>query len=38
MLTGQAGADTFVYVTGGGADTIADFSHAQGDKIDLTGV
>src|SRR6185436_4931083 len=37
-LTGQAGADTFVYVTGGGADFVIDFSHAQGDKIDLTGV
>src|SRR5439155_14078985 len=32
------GADTFVYVTGGGADTITDFNHGEGDKIDLTGV
>ena len=24
--------------TGGGADTIMDFSHADGDKIDLRGV
>jgi Ca2+-binding RTX toxin-like protein len=38
MLTGEGGADTFVYVTGGGADTVTDFSRAQGDKIDLTGV
>ena len=43
VLTGQGGADTFVYAVDsvthhGGADTIADFSHAQGDKIDLTGV
>jgi len=37
-LTGQAGADTFVYVTGGGADIVTDFSQPQGDKIDLTGV
>ncbi len=36
-FTGQGGADTFVYSSGGAADTIADFSHGQGDKIDLTG-
>ncbi|MDE2378885.1 cadherin-like domain-containing protein [Bradyrhizobium sp.] len=38
ILTGGNGADTFVYATGGGADTVTDFSHAQGDKIDVTGV
>ena len=37
-LTGGANADTFVYATGGGADTIADFNQGDGDKIDLTGV
>jgi len=40
-LTGGAGADRFVYTgtadspVGAGADRIADFSHAQGDRIDL---
>ena len=38
VLTGGLGGDTFVYVTGGGADTISDFNHGEGDKIDLTGV
>ena len=37
-LTGGSGADTFVYKDGHGQDTITDFSLAQGDKIDLTGV
>ena len=37
-LTGGLGADTFVYSNGGGADTITDFSHAQGDRIDLSGL
>ena len=37
-LTGGAGADTFVYATGGGADFITDFNHGQGDRIDVTGV
>jgi VCBS repeat-containing protein len=37
-LTGGADADSFIYANGGGADVITDFSHAQGDKIDLTGV
>jgi VCBS repeat-containing protein len=37
-LTGGTDADTFVYENGGGADVITDFSHVQGDKIDLTGV
>ena len=37
-FTGQAGANTFVHVTGGGADIIDRFSQPQGDKIDLTGV
>jgi VCBS repeat-containing protein len=36
-LLGNGGADTFVYVSGGGADFIGDFSHAQADKIDLSG-
>ena len=35
-LTGGAGSDTFVYSPGYGTDTITDFAHAQGDKIDLT--
>ena len=40
-LSGGAGADTFLYagtihsLVGAGADRITDFSHAQGDKIDL---
>src|SRR5205807_9679175 len=37
-LTGGLGADVFIYGTGGGADTITDFSHSQADRIDLTGV
>ena len=38
-LYGQAGADTFVLDTiGKGVDTIADFSKAQGDKIDISDV
>jgi Ca2+-binding RTX toxin-like protein len=37
-LTGGTGADIFVYAVGGGADFITDFSHAQGDRIDVTGV
>lgn len=35
-LTGGAGSDTFVYATGYGADTVTDFSHADGDRIDLS--
>jgi Ca2+-binding RTX toxin-like protein len=41
MLSGGAGADRFVYIgtadspVGAGADRITDFSHAQGDRIDL---
>ncbi|MGK9233641.1 calcium-binding protein [Inquilinus limosus] len=41
-LTGGAGADRFVYggtihsPVGAGADRITDFSHAQGDRIDLS--
>jgi Ca2+-binding RTX toxin-like protein len=37
VLTGGPGADVFIYGTGDGADTISDFSHADGDRIDLTG-
>jgi len=37
-LTGGGGTDTFVFADGFGFDTITDFNHAQGDKIDLTGV
>ena len=37
-LSGGGGKDTFEYADGGGADLIADFSHAEGDQIDLTGV
>ncbi|MGF6231837.1 Ca2+-binding RTX toxin-like protein [Inquilinus ginsengisoli] len=42
LLTGGAGADRFAYasiadsVVGANADRIADFSHAQGDTIDLS--
>lgn len=40
-LTGGFGADTFVYRQRadirGGDETITDFNHAQGDKIDLSG-
>lgn len=35
-LTGGGGADTFVYRAGDGNVTIADFSRAEGDKIDLS--
>ncbi len=35
-MTGGTGADTFVFDEESGADTITDFSAAQGDKIDLT--
>ncbi|OWJ68101.1 calcium-binding protein [Inquilinus limosus] len=43
-LTGGAGADRFVYgsaaqsVVGANADRITDFSHAQGDRIDLSAI
>jgi Ca2+-binding RTX toxin-like protein len=37
-LTGGANADRFVFADGGGVDTITDFSTAQGDQIDLTGI
>ncbi|MGK9171559.1 hypothetical protein KXR53_35080 [Inquilinus limosus] len=43
-LTGGAGADRFVYgyaahsVVGADADRITDFSHAQGDKINLAAI
>ncbi|MGO1079688.1 calcium-binding protein [Inquilinus sp. CA228] len=43
QLTGGTGADSFIFVTTGespstaaGRDLITDFSHAQGDKIDLS--
>src|SRR6185369_2149013 len=36
-LTGGHGADVFVYVSGDGADRIADFSATDGDIIDLSG-
>jgi Ca2+-binding RTX toxin-like protein len=37
-FAGRGGADTFVYADNGGADVVTDFTHSQGDKIDLTGV
>ncbi|TSD89479.1 calcium-binding protein [Mycobacterium sp. KBS0706] len=43
-VTGGAGADRFVYAAtgeagiGANADRITDFSHAQGDRIDLSGI
>ena len=36
-LTGGGGADLFVHDQGVGADTVTDFSHAQGDRVKLTG-
>ncbi len=44
LLTGGAGADRFIFEKGDlgetrrDADTITDFSHAQKDRIDLTGI
>ncbi|MGL4963412.1 MAG: calcium-binding protein [Inquilinus sp.] len=44
MLTGGAGADRFVHaaigdsLTGANADRITDFSHVQGDRIDLSAI
>ena len=43
-LTGGAGADSFIYkaisdsAVGANADRITDFSHAQGDRIDLSAI
>ena len=38
-MTGGADGDTFVFRQGAGkGDVISDFSHAQGDKIDLSGI
>lgn len=43
-LVGQAGADTFVFAStaesgpGNARDRINDFSHAQGDRIDVSGI
>jgi Ca2+-binding RTX toxin-like protein len=36
-LTGGSGADTFGFSNGSGADLIADFSSADGDRLDLGG-
>jgi hypothetical protein len=36
-LTGGLGYDIFVFAPAGGADTITDFTHAQGDKLYFTG-
>jgi Ca2+-binding RTX toxin-like protein len=36
ILSGNDGADTFLFDLASGNDTINDFQHAQGDKIDLT--
>ena len=36
LLIGSSGADTFYFAPGYGADTVLDFSHPQGDKINLT--
>jgi Ca2+-binding RTX toxin-like protein len=35
-LTGGAGADTFVFTTHGGLDTVTDFNAASGDRLDLS--
>jgi Ca2+-binding RTX toxin-like protein len=37
-LTGGPGSDTFHFAPGYAADTITDFSHAEGDKIDFTSI
>lgn len=43
-MTGGAGADRFVFVNvydssaGAGFDTITDFKHSEGDRIDLSGI
>lgn len=37
-LTGGTGRDVFVYALGGGADTITDFSHADGDTLDFSAI
>jgi serralysin len=36
VLTGGTGSDTFFHAAGYGADTVTDFSHADGDRIDFT--
>ena len=36
LITGGAGADTFVISAANGSVTITDFSHVQGDKLDLS--
>lgn len=38
MLWGEAGADTFTFGNKNGMDDIKDFSFADGDKIDLSGI
>jgi|GEM_PF-3046750 len=38
LLRGGAGADRFVFAVGDGRDDILDFSHAQGDQIDLRSI
>jgi Ca2+-binding RTX toxin-like protein len=35
QLIGRGGADRFVFMAGDGGDTISDFSHAEGDYVDL---
>jgi Ca2+-binding RTX toxin-like protein len=37
-LTAGTGVDTFLYSAGDGDDRFSDFSAAQGDRVDLTGV
>jgi hypothetical protein len=36
VITGQGGADIFRITSGAATATVADFSHAQGDRIDLS--
>jgi Ca2+-binding RTX toxin-like protein len=38
LLTGAGGADVFVVGVIGAGDTVTDFSHAQGDQIDLQSI
>ena len=37
QMTGGLGADIFVFAAGGGGDVATDFSHAEGDRVDLSG-
>jgi Ca2+-binding RTX toxin-like protein len=36
MVTGGTGSDTFLFLQGGGHDTIADYSNAESDRLDIS--